>query len=51
MSLLASRLCDAPPRFRALACSQDMIGWRRMMEGMISKEMIDDNYSAPIRLP
>ena len=26
------------PRFRALAISQDKIGWRRFMEGMISKE-------------
>ena len=32
--------CDAPPHFRSLAHSQDIIGWRRMMEGMISKEMI-----------
>ena len=27
-------------RFRKLGRSQDMIGWRRFMEGMISKEMV-----------
>ena len=28
-------------RFRCLARSQDTIGWRRFMEGMISQEIID----------
>ena len=27
--------------YRRMAASQDMIGWRRFMEGMISKEMVD----------
>ncbi len=30
---------DAPPRFRNMALSQDRIGWRRLLEGMISKEI------------
>ena len=30
---------DAPPRFRQMALSQDKIGWRRLLEGMISKEI------------
>ena len=29
------------PRFARLAASQDMIGWRRFMEGMISKEAVE----------
>ena len=28
------------PRYKKLAKSQDMIGWRRFMEGMISKEIV-----------
>ena len=27
-------------KYRNLAVSQDLIGWRRLMEGMISKEML-----------
>jgi hypothetical protein len=30
---------DAPPRFRDMAVSQDTIGWRRFLEGMISTEI------------
>ena len=30
---------DAPPRFRQMALSQDKIGWRRLLEGMISTEI------------
>jgi hypothetical protein len=30
---------DAPPRFRDMAISQDMIGWRRFLEGMILMEI------------
>ncbi len=29
----------APPRFRDIAVSQDMIGWRWFLEGMISTEI------------
>jgi hypothetical protein len=32
---------DWEQRFRLLALSQDAIGWRRFMEGMISQEIID----------
>jgi len=32
-------IIDAPPRFRHMALSQDMIGWRRFLEGMISTEI------------
>jgi len=28
------------PRFAKFAASQDIIGWRRFMEGMVSKEII-----------
>ena len=30
---------EAPPRFRNMAVSQDKIGWRRFLEGMISTEI------------
>ncbi len=30
---------DAPPRFRDMAVSQDTIGWRRFLEGMILTEI------------
>ena len=30
---------DAPPRFRNIALSQDKIGWRRFLEGMILTEI------------
>jgi len=32
-------IIDAPPRFRHMALSQDKIGWRRFLEGMISTEI------------
>ena len=28
-------------RFQRMAASQDIIGWRRFMEGMISKELLN----------
>ena len=39
---------DAPPRFRQMALSQDKIGWRRFLEGMISTEIttIQQQYMA-----
>ena len=39
---------DAPPRFRQMALSQDKIGWRRLLEGMISMEItiIQQQYMA-----
>ncbi len=42
---------DAPPRFRQLAFSQDKIGWRRFLEGMISTDItyIQRQYIAIIR--
>ena len=30
---------EAPPRFRLMALSQDKIGWRWFLEGMILKEI------------
>ena len=33
-------ICRNSPRLRDFAISQDKIGWRRFMEGMISKECI-----------
>ncbi len=30
---------EAPRRFNAMGQSQDRIGWRRFLEGMISKEI------------
>ena len=33
------------PTFQRLARSQDLIGWRRFMEGMISKEILNVHYS------
>ncbi len=37
-----------PPRFRQMALSQDKIGWRRFLEGMISAEItaIQQQYMA-----
>jgi len=32
-------IIDAPPRFRHMALLQDKIGWRRLLEGMISMEI------------
>ena len=39
---------DAPPRFRQMACSQDTIGWRWFLEGMLSTEItqIQQQYMA-----
>jgi hypothetical protein len=37
---MASAVQNAPPRFQALGHLQDIIGWRRFLEGMISKEII-----------
>jgi hypothetical protein len=39
---------DAPPRFKHMAISQDKIGWRRFLEGMISTEItsIQRQYTA-----
>jgi hypothetical protein len=39
---------DASPRFRHMALSQDKIGWRRFLEGMISTEItsIQQQYIA-----
>ena len=41
-------ISEAPPRFRPMALSQDKIGWRRFLEGMISKEItnIQQQYYA-----
>ena len=41
-------IADAPPRFRHMAVSQDKIGWRRFLEGMISTEItsIQQQYIA-----
>lgn len=32
-------------KFRQMAESQDKIGWRQFMEGMISKEILNLHYS------
>jgi hypothetical protein len=32
-------ISEAPPRFQLMGLSQDKIGWRRLLEGMISKEI------------
>jgi hypothetical protein len=32
-------ISEAPPRFQPMALSQDKIGWRRFLEGMILKEI------------
>ncbi len=37
---MASAMHNAPPRFQAFGQSQDVIGWRRFLEGMISKEIV-----------
>jgi hypothetical protein len=33
------------PQFQRMARSQDKIGWRRFMEGMVSKEILNVHYS------
>ena len=45
-------IIDAPPRFRHMALSQDTIGWRWFLEGMISTEItqIQWQYIAVNRL-
>ncbi len=39
MVTMEEAIIDAPPRFRQMALSQDKIGWRRFLEGMISTEI------------
>ena len=39
--MMMSDICKGMgPRYRRLGLSQDQIGWRRFMEGMISKEVV-----------
>jgi hypothetical protein len=38
---MASAMQNAPPQFQALGDLQDIIGSRRFLEGMISKEIVD----------
>jgi hypothetical protein len=38
---MALAVQNAPPLFQALGHLQDIIGWRRFLEGMISKEIVD----------
>ena len=38
-STMEEATSEAPPRFRQMALSQDKIGWRRFLEGMISTEI------------
>jgi hypothetical protein len=46
--MMEEAISEAPPRFRPMALSQDKIGWRRFLEGMISKEItnIQQQYYA-----
>ncbi len=37
---MASAMRDDPPQFQAFGQLQDVIGWRRFLEGMISKEIV-----------
>jgi hypothetical protein len=37
---MASAIQNAPPRFQALGHLQDIIGWRRFLKGMISKQIM-----------
>jgi hypothetical protein len=37
---MASAVRNAPPQFQAFGQSQDVIGWWRFLEGMISKEIV-----------
>jgi hypothetical protein len=37
---MASAIQNIPPKFQALGHSHDTIGWRRFLEGMISKEIV-----------
>jgi hypothetical protein len=46
--MMEEAISEAPPRFRPMALSQDKIGWRLFLEGMISKEItnIQQQYYA-----
>ena len=46
--MMEEAISEAPPRFRPMALSQDKIGWRRFLEGMILKEItnIQQQYYA-----
>ncbi len=46
--MMEEAISEAPPRFRPMALSQNKIGWRRFLEGMISKEItsIQQQYYA-----
>ena len=44
--MMEEAINEAPPRFRSMALSQDKIGWRRCLEGMILKG--DHKYTATI---
>ncbi len=37
---MALAVRNAPPRFQAFRQLQDVIGWQRFLEGMISKEIV-----------
>jgi hypothetical protein len=37
---MASAMHNVPPQFQAFGQSQDVIGWQRFLEGMISKEIL-----------
>ena len=37
--MMEEAINEAPPRFRLMALSQDKIGWRWFLEGMILKEI------------
>ncbi len=37
---MALAMRNAPPQFQAFGQSQDVIGWRQFLEGMISKEIV-----------
>lgn len=39
-------ICRGIPRFHRMAQSQDKIGWRRFMEGMISTHLVELQYHA-----
>ncbi len=37
--MMEEAISETPPRFQPMALSQDKIGWRQFLEGMISKEI------------
>ena len=39
--LRMSQICPSEPAYHRMAISQDMIGWWRFMEGMVSKQLVD----------